>query len=76
MSKIYAFFAIIFGLIAAIFAAYRKGAQSSEDKIRAELAEVAREYENVGSEAMIGGLNHENRVKNETVDTDIRDHFS
>ena len=42
---------------------------------RAQSAEAAREYERTGAEAMISGLEKEQEVKDEAVDTARRDHF-
>jgi ABC-type sugar transport system substrate-binding protein len=65
------------GIALALFAAFRSGGKSKVNKIKAEAEETAREYENAGSEAMIGGLEKEAQVKNEKViDIVKRDHFS
>jgi len=77
MGKIYAAIAVIFGLIAAIFTAFFKGGQSKANEIKAETEEAAREYQSAGSDALIGGLENEAKVKDEKIDPDNpRDHFS
>ena len=76
MSKIWAMLGIVMGAIAAIFGAFFAGSKSKANEIKAETEEAAREYQNAGSEALIGGLEDEQKVKNEQVDTDKRDHFS
>ena len=76
MGKIYAAAGIIFGVIAAIFTAWFKGGQFKENEIKAKSEETAREYQQAGSEAIIGGIEKENQVRNEKVDTDSRSHFS
>jgi gas vesicle protein len=76
MGKIYALFGVIAGIIAALFTAFAKGASSAENKIKAKQERAAREYENAGSEALIGGLENEQKAKTEPVDTNKRDHFN
>ena len=76
LNKLWGYIAAAGALVAAIFIAYFKGSQAKANEIKAETEEAAREYQNAGSEALIGGLEDEQKVKNEKVDTDKRDHFS
>jgi len=76
LTKIKLILAGAVGIALALFAAFRSGGKSKINEIKAEAEETAREYENAGSEAMIGGLNKEAAVQDETIDTTKRDHFS
>jgi len=76
MLKIKLFLAGAIAVIVAIFTAYRSGSKSKQNEIKAQAEEAAREYENAGSEAMIGGLQNELKVTNEDIDNLNRNHFS
>lgn len=54
----------------------RSSERAGQDKVKAEAEEAAREYQNGGSEALIGGLENEAKVRNEKTDTNIVDHFN
>ena len=74
MKKIYAAAAIVFGAIIAVFTAFIAGGRSKENEIKAEAEAIAREYENAGSDAIIGGLEKERGVRSEKVDSTTRDY--
>ena len=67
--------AAILATIVAVFAIFRKGEKSATTKIKAQAEEAAREYEQAGSEAMIGGLERESEALKKPIDTTRRDHF-
>ena len=70
-AKIVLFFATIVGIFATFFAGKKAG--KNEVKLAAE--EGAREYQNAGSEAMIGGLEKEQKLFSKGVATDKDDPF-
>ena len=76
MTKLWAMLGAIGGVILALFASFRAGAKGKANEIKAQQEQAAREYEKAGSEALIGGLENEQKVKDEEVDTTKRDHFS
>lgn len=75
MNRIYAILSGIGIAILAIFTAFSKGRKSATTEIKAETEAKARETEKLGMDAMIGGLNREQEVKDEIIDVDDRNHF-
>ncbi len=66
--------ATIASLIGNLFA-YFAGQKSATNKLKAEAEETAREYERAGSEALIGGLEREQKLRDKGVDTSQKDPF-
>ncbi len=75
MTRVYIILASLAGFIASLFAVFTAGGRSARNKVLAQQAEDARQYQQAGIEAMTGGLENEQKVNNETIDTDNRDHF-
>lgn len=76
MGKIYAILGVIAAAIAAIFIAFAKGAQSGANKANLKVSNAALKQKTKSNQVMIDGLIKEQEVRNETVDTDNRDHFT
>ena len=76
MGKIYAMMAFVGGLILAFLKIFSMGKTSATNEIKAETEETAREYENAGADAYIGGMENEAEVKSEKVNTSAVDHFT
>ena len=66
----------ILAVISAVFWGLLQREKKEQAQGKVEREETAREYENAGSEALINGLEKEQQVNNETIDTSKRDHFN
>jgi len=75
MKKIYAFISLVGLVLFAGWNAFRAGQLSKANQIKAEAEEAAREYQNAGSEALIGGLDKELKVRNEKHNDTADNHF-
>jgi|GEM_PF-4112337 len=75
MKKIYAALSIISVVLLGIWKAFTSGQKSKDSEIKAETEEAARDYQNAGSEALIGGLEQEQKVQNEKVTDTASNHF-
>ena len=76
IARMKAYIAAGASILAVVFYAMFQKKRADRAAEALEREEAAREYEQAGSEALIGGLTREERAKNEKVDTVKRDHFS
>ena len=76
IAKIQGYLAAAASLLAVVFYALFQKKRADEASAALEREETAREYQQAGSEALIGGLKREEEAKHEKIDTVKRDHFS
>lgn len=76
MTKLWAFLAMVGGLMLGFLKLFSMGRKSAQNEIKAKSEKTARKTETAANKAIIDGQANEAKINEDKIDTVNRDHFT